>query len=71
MKLTKDHPLFESFLHLCCRLSPENITCDGECSHAEVKQRYAQIEREWRVLEKKAGFSVTENDVWRAEGVIA
>lgn len=66
MKLTKSHPLFESFLNLSGRLSPENLCCDGECSRAEVSRRYAAIMREWHKLEKTIGFSVSEDDVWSA-----
>lgn len=71
MKLTKDHPLFQSFLTLTCHLSPENLTSDGECSRSEVQRRYNQIKRQWAVLEKQAGFKVSEEDVWRAEGIFA
>lgn len=28
-----------------CRLSPENLTCDGELSRAEVNRRYRQLTR--------------------------
>ena len=67
MKLTKDHPLFLTFLSLSCRLSPENLHCDGLCSRAEVNRRYAVIMREWKAAEKQFGSTVTENDVWSAE----
>lgn len=67
MKLTKNHPLFNNFIHLSCRLSPENLTCDGECSRTEVQARHRKIMAEWRALETKAGFKVTEDDVWDAE----
>ena len=63
MKLTKSHPLFSRFDALCCRLSPENLCCDGECSRAETARRLAQIRREWKALEKQAGFSGTEGEV--------
>ncbi len=46
------------------RLSPENLCCDGEISGAQVKRRRAQIMREWRELEKKAGCKVTSEDVY-------
>lgn len=67
MKLTKTHPLFSRFIALSCRLSPENLHCDGEISRAQAQTRYRQIMAEWRYLEKMAGFNVTENDVWDAE----
>lgn len=65
--ITKTHPLFETFLNLACRLSPENLTCDGECSRAEVRHRLNEINREWKAAEKKFGGTVTEEDVWNAE----
>lgn len=67
MKLTKDHPMFNTFLRLACRLSPENLSCDGECSRSEVQRRYAAISREWAAAEKMFGAAVTENDVWSAD----
>ena len=66
MKLTKTHPLFNTFLGLTCSLSPENLTCDGELSRAEVNQRYNKLTRQWKEAEQKAGFAVTEDDVYAA-----
>jgi hypothetical protein len=63
MKLTKDHPLFSKFDSLTCRLSPENLCCDGEISRAQVAQRLAQIRREWKDLERQCGFKVTQEEV--------
>ena len=67
MKLTRSHPLFESFLSLTCQLSPENLCCDGECSRAETERRHKAIMVKWWGLEKKFGRPVTEDDVWNAE----
>ncbi len=64
MKLTKTHPLFPSFDSLCCRLSPENLCCDGEISRAETNRRAAQIKREWKALEKQLGGTVTMEDMY-------
>lgn len=36
-------------------LSPENLTCDGECSSAEVSRRRAEINACWRALERRLG----------------
>jgi hypothetical protein len=63
MKITKDHPLFPKFDALSCRLSPENLCCDGECSRAEVADRLMQIRREWKALEKQFGGPVTEHEI--------
>ena len=59
----------EGFLSLVGRLSPENLHMDGEASKTQVKQRLAQIRREWKALEKQAGRKVTEADadVWYEE----
>lgn len=63
MKLTASHGLFHAFDALACRLSPENLNCDGEITRAEARSRYNQIMREWRTLEKQIGFSVSLADV--------
>lgn len=54
--------LKEAFEALACRLSPENLHCDGEISRAQAEKRYRQIMREWRVLENKAGRKVSEEE---------
>lgn len=53
-----------AFLNLACRLSPENLACDGEISACEVGKRRRAILREWTALEKKAGRAVSESEVW-------
>lgn len=53
----------EKFLELDCRLSPENLCCDGEISHTEVRRRYATIKREWKTLEKECGERVSQDRV--------
>lgn len=45
---------------LRCELSPENISCDGECSGREVAARKARINRCWKELEAICGFSVSQ-----------
>ena len=55
--------LQSEFINLANRLSPENLTCDGECSKTEVKARSRIIYREWRALEKQAGRRVSETEV--------
>lgn len=54
----------QEFQSLACRLSPENLHCDGEVSRAEAKRRHAQIMREWRALEQRVGRKITEDQVW-------
>jgi hypothetical protein len=64
--MNASHPLFKKFLSLAGRLSPENLYCDGECTQAEAKVRYNRIMKEWRDLEKEAGFTVTVDEVENA-----
>jgi hypothetical protein len=66
-ELNKKHPLFPVFLNLVFALSPESLTCDGECSRAEVKVRHAKIMARWRDAERQLGRAVTEDEVWSAE----
>lgn len=54
--------LTRAFSDLSCRLSPENLHCDGEITRAQAQVRYNQIMREWKALEKKAGRKVSENE---------
>jgi hypothetical protein len=52
---------------LSCALSPENLYCDGEISHAEAQRKYTRLMKEWRALEQKVGRTVTEDEVWARE----
>ena len=53
----------QPFLNLLCRLSPENLCCDGEISRREINRRHTQIMREWRILEVQLGFKVSHDEV--------
>ena len=55
--------LQSKFIDLDVRLSPENLTCDGECSRSEVKARLRAINREWHTLEAQAGRKVSQAEV--------
>ena len=59
--------IMEQFGYLVNRLSPENLHCDGEISHAQAAQRRCQIMREWAALEKQLGRKMTEGDVYEWE----
>ena len=52
------------FSRLACQLSPENLTCDGELSNAQVRIRYRQLMKEWNALEREVGRTVTEEETW-------
>jgi len=56
--------LLRKFVDLATRLSPEWLTCDGELSRREIKRRRARLQRQWRALERQAGRTVTEDEVW-------
>lgn len=62
MELTGD--ILESFMDLTCRLSPENLCCDGLASKTYINQKLRQINKEWKALEKKMGRKVTEDEIW-------
>ena len=55
------------FFGLANRLSPENLSCDGECSRAQTQTRYRNIMREWAALERAVGRKVTLEEVEEAE----
>ena len=52
------------FSRLACSLSPENLTCDGELSNAQVRIRHRQLMKEWGALEREVGRTVTEEETW-------
>lgn len=52
------------FSSLVSQLSPENLSCDGELTQAQIKFRKQTIKKEWEYLEMKLGRKVTEDDVY-------
>jgi hypothetical protein len=60
-----DQKMFEYFIDLCGRLSPENLHCDGEISNAEANRKYKELMRMWRAGERVVGHAVNEDDVWK------
>lgn len=53
-----------AFVDLAGRLSPENLSCDGELTATEIRSRRDSIMREWSELERRAGRSVDETESW-------
>jgi len=51
------------FSDLLCRLSPENLSCDGEISASEANKKHAVILLEWKSFERRLGHRVTEHEV--------
>jgi len=62
----------EKFISLVGRLSPENLTCDGEIYGRAVQVRLSQIKLEWRNLEKQIGRKVSETEAekWMIDKVM-
>ena len=50
-------------IDLCCRLSPENLCCDGELPRYMVDQKRLAIMKEWREIERKHCIQFSEMDV--------
>lgn len=61
--LVSDRLMFE-FLNLSSDLSPENLSCDGELSPSRTRAKYQSLMAGWRKLERKAGRTVVEDEVW-------
>ena len=54
-------PFFDALLG---ELSPENLTCDGELSRAQVAAKSNRLHAIWAALEEIAGRKVPESEVW-------
>lgn len=65
--ISAQHPLFPAFLRLATQLSPENLSCDGECHPEEVQHRYNALRQDWSTLEQQFGAPVAEKDLVIAE----
>jgi hypothetical protein len=46
------------------QLSPENLTCDGECSPSEVRSRSAKLKRKQAELIKELGRKPTDRELY-------
>jgi hypothetical protein len=44
-------------------LSPENLCCDGELSHAQVAAKLRDIKAEWRQVEGLLGYRISEEKI--------
>lgn len=47
-----------------CDLSPENLTCDGELSGAQVRKRAAALKTKRAALVKELGREPTDQEMW-------
>lgn len=61
-------PIRQKFQMLIGRMSPENLSCDGELRESEIARREKQIRNEWKELEKRVGRKVDEDEIDVAQG---
>ena len=59
--------LIDKFSSIANQLNPENLSCDGEMPMHLVRKRAKKLHAEWAALEKQAGRTVTEEDVYSYE----
>lgn len=59
------HELMNALSTLCCELSPENLSCDGEISRTAMNKKYREIKAEWKEIERKIGWKVSEDEAER------
>ena len=52
------------FSSVACKLSPENLHCDGEISNAEAKRKYVYLNKVWDQLESIYGRRVGEHEAF-------
>jgi hypothetical protein len=64
---SEDNDLYNALLNVYAGLSPENLSCDGEASAAQVRQRRAVLERKKRGLLIALGREVDEADLYEWE----
>lgn len=55
--------ILKKFQILVNKMSPENLSCDGECPRYIQVQKMRQIRTEWAALERQLGRKVTEEEI--------
>ncbi len=63
-RLTLTKEVKEEFIELVAKLSPENLSCDGEITPAEAQAKYRTLTVRWKRLEHSLGMKVTEREAW-------
>lgn len=63
----EDYAVVQAIDAIYCALSPENLTCDGECPHGEVQRKLRELRYKLQCLFKALGRPVSETVVctWR------
>ncbi len=67
MKKRPEKEIMSDFGDLCCSLSPENLSCDGEISPSAAQMRYMTLMAQWHKLENELGRKVSESEVYKYE----
>jgi len=62
--MTPEQIIWDKFAGLLNELSPENISCDGERSAAQVRKARQDIMKRWGELERELGRTVTEDEAY-------
>jgi hypothetical protein len=47
-----------------CALSPENLYCDGECSHAEASRKERELTKRRAACVKELGREPTDQEIY-------
>ncbi len=56
---------FDRVVDVVAGLSPENLTCDGLLTRAQVRKKFTALMKQKRALEKEFGFAFSEDEVWK------
>lgn len=59
-----DAEIISDLKRIECRLSPENLTCDGLLSRTEVRRRYTKLNSEKKALIAELGREPTFDELW-------
>jgi hypothetical protein len=66
-----DEEILGEALSVCCALSPENLSCDGELPRGAVRAKFRLLTARLEALGREYGKPLTEDAVlaWRLHGV--
>ena len=59
-----EQEILEAIRDVHCRLSPENISCDGEASQSEIRRKERTLHAELAALETELGRKPTDKEIW-------
>ena len=55
--------VYQKFENLCSRLSPENLSNDGELNQLQIHNKMMTIRSEWNDIEREIGRVVTHKEI--------